>query len=65
MVDWGKERRPNERRKEKFRHFGRKNLAQAEISVENATNRSESQEDEMSVTSRKMVAILIFVQILV
>lgn len=40
-------------------------MAQAEISVENATNRSESQEDEMAVTSRKMVAILIFVQFLV
>ena len=39
-------------------------MAQAEISVENATNRSESQEDEMAVTSRKMVAILIFVRFL-
>jgi len=61
----GKKRRLNKGRKEKFRHFDRKNLAQAEISVENATNRSETQEEEMAVASPKMVAILIFVQVLV
>ncbi|HJA17081.1 MAG TPA: hypothetical protein H9960_03010 [Candidatus Duodenibacillus intestinigallinarum] len=60
-----KKRRLNKGRKEKFRHFDRKNLAQAEISVENATNRSETQEEEMAVASPKMVAILIFVQVLV
>ncbi len=61
----GEKRRLNKGRKEKFRHFDRKNLAQAEISVENATNRSETQEEEMAVASPKMVAILIFVQVLV
>jgi hypothetical protein len=48
-VDWGKSVARTKGAKKKFRHFDRKNLAQAEISIENATNRSESEEIEMEI----------------